>query len=92
MKQLSTQAIAELEIEEKFATKLWAYVPVLHDQAGAALGIAVANEGGYSPINPFWAQGTYDEMSQEADRLNRERGMEPMEALRIIATTMQGAA
>ena len=89
MKQLSKQAILELEIEQKFSGMVWCYVPVLNSQSGYALGIAVANEAGYSPISPFWANAeSYDAMSEEADRLNAERGLSEMEAIRIACSSM----
>lgn len=88
MKQLSNEAIFEMDIEEKFAGKLWAYVPVIGDKFEARLGIAVANEAGYCPVPEFWANGSYSEMSAEADRLNEARGMAKDEAFNIIISSM----
>jgi hypothetical protein len=85
---LSACSRAELEIEAKFAGKAWAFTPVM-GQYGWQLGIAVANEAGYSPVPGFFCHAdTYDEMADHADELNRERGMEPPEAMRIIASSM----
>ena len=88
VKKLSRCAIAELEIEQKFGGKHWAYVPVTGDY-GFQLGIAVSNEAGYSPVPGFWSHAdTYDEMADHADDLNRARGMEPDEAMRIQCSSM----
>lgn len=88
MKPLSALARAELEIEAKFAGKLWAYTAVIGKHEPARLGIAVANEPGYVPIPEYWANGSYDEMSDHADALNAERGQSLDESLRIVAASM----
>lgn len=88
MKSLSNQMILELEIAAKFAGKSWAYAAVLDKNYGAALGIAVANEAGYSPVPAFFCNGTYAEMSKEADRLNAERGLGKEESVRIVCSSM----
>jgi len=87
MKQLSGCAIAELEIEAKFAGKLWAYVPRMAEY-DCGLGIAIANEPGYCPIPQFWASGSYVEMDAEADRLNLARGQSVEESLRIVVSSI----
>lgn len=88
MKQLSNLSIAELEIEALWAGKHWAYVPVIGVYYPARLGVACANEPGYSPIPEHWANGEYPEMQAEADRLYRARGIDEREAGRIIASSM----
>jgi hypothetical protein len=91
MKPLSQLAIAELEIEQLFAGKLWAYVPVSDGTyAQWGLGIAVANERGYNPIPPYWCHGdNYNQLGDHADLLNERRGMSRDEVARIIASTMR---
>lgn len=88
MKKLSLLGRAELGIAELFAGKCYAYVPVI---AGSCigLGIAVANEPGYSPIPTFWAwASTWAEMDAHADELNCELGLNDEAAMRIVASSM----
>lgn len=94
-KSLTTMAIAEMEIEDKWAGKLWAYTPTVLGRESAAgdncfgLGIAVANESGYTPLPIYWANfETYDAAADDADRLNKERGLDDEEAIRIICSSM----
>ncbi|MCB1423185.1 MAG: hypothetical protein KDJ69_12115 [Nitratireductor sp.] len=84
-KELSTHA--HVDIAQEFIAKLWCYVAL----PDGTLGIAVANERGYTPVSPFWFKSeTYDEADREADRLNRKHlDLEPDIALRIITTTMR---
>lgn len=85
---LSACSRAELGLEALFAGKLWAFTPVMGDY-GWQLGIAVSNEAGYSPVPGFFCHAdSYDEMADHADDLNRERGFEPLEAGRIVASSM----
>lgn len=88
MKQLSALAIAELGIELQFAGRLWAYVAVVGENEPARLGIAVANQPGYTPVPEHWANGHYLEMVAEADRLNIARGLTLDSAMRIEASSM----
>ncbi len=88
MKQLSIEG--QIDIEEAFKGKLWAYVAVIQPN-GIGLGVAVANEKGYCPV-PL---GRYivprlDQAEAEAERLNEGRGMCEDEALLIVTSTMGG--
>lgn len=57
----------------------------------AALGIAVANERGYTPVPMGWASfETWDAADANADEVNRALGLGAMEVLRIVASTMGG--
>jgi len=79
---------AQLDADEAFSGKLWAYVPVTTEH-GCALGVAVANERGYSPISAFYFHvKTYTEAEAEADRLNTRRKMSEDAAWQVIASTM----
>lgn len=88
MKKLSKCAMLELGIEAKYAGKMWAFTVVIGQLEGGALGIAVANEAGYSPVPEFWAHGTYQEMQDHADELNKERGLGVEEAMNIVCSSM----
>jgi hypothetical protein len=76
--------------------KTIAFVPVLPDGRIpgilGALGIAVANENGYTPIPLGWARyATFDSAADHADQLNREvLALSGDDEFRIIASTMGG--
>lgn len=57
----------------------------------AALGIAVANERGYMPVPLGWAAfETWEAAESNVDELNKHLGLDRMEGLKIIASTMGG--
>ncbi len=88
MKRLSNLAVAELGINEMFAGKLWAYVPVV-EKFGIGLGIAVANEAGYNPIPLHWAIAeTWEEMRAHAQELNEAKGLNEEAAARVVCSSM----
>jgi len=83
--QLSDFDLAD--IESAFNGKMIAFTPVFD----GSLGVAVANEKGYSPIgkNMYLADDDrYDTASTEADRLNEKLGLTDEVATKIIITTM----
>lgn len=88
-KQLSQLAIAELGIAEMFSGKTYAYVAVMSGDT-YGLGIATANERGYSPIPLYWAQAdTFDAAHDMADNLNRDvLGLNLEAAARIVSSSM----
>ena len=73
-----------------------AFVPVSTpegavDGCGFSLGIAVANEPGYNPVHLAWARyETWAEAGEDADKLNREIGLDSDTEARIVASTMGG--
>lgn len=76
-------------IEEKMGTRIWAYAPVIQP-GGAGLGVAIANEPGYSPVPRGWfAAETYQVACDKADELNQMRGIDKHGALQIVASTMK---
>lgn len=76
------------DVATVFAGKLWAYTPVALQQ-GWGLGVAVANEAGYSPISAFhYADPSYDAAYIESVRLNTARRMTEDAALDIVASSM----
>ena len=93
IRKITRLAIAELEIETKFAGKLWAYAPVMATEGLVGLGIVVANEYGYHAIPVHWChvpEGpcAYEAMSAHADELNAARGLGKECAERIIASSL----
>jgi hypothetical protein len=86
MRELSIEK--QHDVEQAFKGKMWAYIAVVHPQEGGALGVAVANEAGYSPVPAFFAHGSYSEMVEEANRLNKARGMSIDCALRIQCSSI----
>ncbi len=73
-----------------FRGKAYAFIPVVAvDGPGFELGIAVANEPGYSPIKgksfPDW-----DTASEWADGLNQHLGLTADQTWAIVCSTMGG--
>ena len=88
IRKLSACSKAELGIEDNFAGKLFAFTAV-SGPYGFQLGIAVANEAGYSPVPGFFCHSdSFDEMSDHADELNRARGLSDREAAKIVCSSM----
>ena len=72
IKKLSRLMFLELEIEKKFAGKAYAFTPVMKGSF-IGLGIAVANEPGYSPVPMTFCHGdNHAEMEAHAEEANRE--------------------
>lgn len=83
-------AIDKYDIEQAFRGKLWCYVAVIN--RNHALGIAVANERGYSPVPYHMTSNActddYTSRKELANKLNAERGQSESEALNIIASSI----
>lgn len=81
-------ALLDQKIAGAFHGKRYAHVAVACD-GGWQLGVAVANEAGYHPIEGK----TFDQQFQAtawADGLNEHIGLSKEEAARIIVSTMGG--
>lgn len=84
----------ECGLDALVAGKVWAFTAVTNYKAGPAfvLGAAVANEPGYYPIPVHWAWGDdYGELSDHADELNAEMGIDADAGVVIVSSTMQGS-
>jgi hypothetical protein len=91
IRQLSPEIAADAV--QAFAGKAWAFVAVLtHDLY--ALGVACANEPGYSPISPtHYCADDFETASDEADRLNMElHALDERAAFVIVASSMRASA
>ena len=80
-------AILDQKVAGEFQGKVYAFVGVIND--GYQLGVAVANEQGYSPIEGKKFD-SYDEAKQWAKELNEHIGLSYDAALDIIGSTMFG--
>jgi len=80
-------AIIDQKVAGEFAGKVYAFVAVIND--GYRLGIAVANESGYSPLHGKTFDH-YDEAKRWATALNQHIGLSQDAALDIIGSTMRG--
>lgn len=71
---------------DAFGGKLWTFVAI----SDGTLGVAVANEKGYSPVPAFhYKVDRYDEAEAEADRLNEAmHGQTHRASSDIVLTTM----
>jgi hypothetical protein len=81
-------AIIDQKVAGEFAGKRYAFTAVIED--GYMLGVAVANEPGYNPINGKTFD-TYDEAKVWANGLNQHIGLKYSEAMDIIISTMRGS-
>lgn len=82
-------AIIDQQVAGAFRDSTYAFVAV-YGEDGWQLGVAVANESGYSPIvgKTFSDQG---EAKRWADGLNAHIGLTDLSAAQIVASTMGGA-
>jgi hypothetical protein len=79
-------AILDQKVAGAFAGKTYAFVPVV-EKNGWALGVAVLNEPGYSPIGGLsWARR--EDAKHWADGMNEHIGLSPDQALDIVCSTM----
>jgi hypothetical protein len=81
-------AIIDQKVAGEFHGKVYAFAPVIEN--GYRLGVAVANESGYSPIAGKTFE-RYDEACQWANELNEHIGLSKDEALDIVGSTMGGS-
>jgi hypothetical protein len=79
-------AILDQVVAGQFQGKRYAYT-VVTDKAGYILGVAVANERGYSPI-PGIKFKTRDEAKVWVNGMNEHIGVSEDTALRIVGSTM----
>ena len=81
-------AITKIDVADAFRGKLWAYTAIV-DKDGYGLGIAVANEAGYSPVPKFFTQlKSYKDAVAMADSLNTERGLDKRTSIEITCSSM----
>jgi len=80
-------AIIDQKVAGLFQGKVYAFVATANK--GYGLGVAVANESGYNPIQGKTFK-TYGEAKTWADGLNTHIGLSKDEALDIIGSTMRG--
>jgi hypothetical protein len=80
-------ALIDQNVAGAFFDRRYAFVAVYNE--GWKLGVAVANESGYNPIDgkTFKDQG---EANEWADGLNAHIGLDKHAALQIIGSTMGG--
>ncbi|MBT1509350.1 hypothetical protein KIP88_02450 [Bradyrhizobium sp. SRL28] len=81
-------AIIDQKVAGEFAGKTYAFVAVIND-GQYKLGVAVANEQGYSAIYGKTFDG-HDEAKQWADGLNAHIGLSKDAALDIVGSSMFG--
>ena len=80
-------AILDQKVAGEFHGKVYAFVAVIND--GYKLGVAVANEYGYSPIEGKTFEHYY-QAKEWAAGLNKHIGLSEIEALDIVGSTMRG--
>ena len=81
-------AIIDQKVAGEFQGKVYAFAAIV-DANGYGLGVAVANENGYSPIQGK-TFNNYDEAKRWARELNAHIGLSQDEALDIVGSTMRG--
>ena len=74
-------------IQQKFAGKLMAFTAVINGP-DAGLGIACANEAGYSPVPLMAFSGSYEEAEVEAGRINDLLGLSENQVLDIVSSSV----
>lgn len=89
LKKLTDLDRAELELDAKWAGSLWAFTVVLKGSF-VGLGIATANEAGYTPVPLQRCHGDdYHAMVAHADELNQAwLGLDKDAALRVVCSSM----
>jgi hypothetical protein len=82
-------AIIDQHVAGAFAGQRYAFTPVLDRLGFWALGVAVQDESGYSPIvgKTF---GSHPEAKAWADGLNEHIGLSQDEAIEIVCSSMRG--
>jgi hypothetical protein len=80
-------AIIDQVVAGEFAGKTYAFVAIIHE--GYKLGVAVANESGYSPIGGKMFD-SFDEAKTWAKGLNEHIGLSAEQVAHIIISTMGG--
>lgn len=92
LKPLTKLARIESGIEEYIKGKAYAFVAVLGDHTRPfGLGIATANEQGYTPVPLSRCSGdSWDEMAEHAGVLNDLDGIDADRSFKIVCSTMRG--
>lgn len=84
-------ALLDQKIAGLFVGKDYAYAPVMQDNGKWGIGIAVANEQGYSPVlGSKFEWSDYREASRFCDGMNGHIGLPRDHAASLIASTMDG--
>lgn len=79
------------DILQNFAGRTIAITPAVHAN-GIGLGIAEANEPGYTPVSLYlYKAETYDEAEKEADRINEGYLQLDRKAAAMIITSSMAA-
>jgi hypothetical protein len=81
-------AFIDQKVAGEFHDRSYAFIAVITDSYG--LGVAVANEPGYNPINGKTFD-SYDEATRWANELNEHIGLSRDAALDIVGSTMGGS-
>ena len=83
-------ALLDQVVAGKFHGRSYAFVPVMRDSGKPwGLGIAVENEGGYSPIDhDSFSWDEYDKAYDFCQSMNRHINLDPRREIQIIASTM----
>lgn len=89
LKKIAPEIMCDLWDATVATGKLCALTPVVQPH-GQGLGIAYANEPGYSPVPLQWCNGdNRDELQAYADQLNKELfGLDPRAALEVVCSSM----
>lgn len=90
MKHFTAEGRFECGMDAVIAGKAWAFVAVMPPKGGpaAALGLAIANEAGYTPVPLHWCHAdSWAEMEAHAEALNRAEGISDDAATRIVCST-----
>ena len=94
MKTLSHKNL--LDLTTAFQGKVYALTPVTFDDRWA-VGVAVANERGYTPLPISWCNiemgpTAYDEIARYLDTVNHDTlKLNDRAAMKIVCSSMQGA-
>jgi len=83
-------AILDQKVAGAMGDLPYAYVPVLNDDGKWALGIAVEDEAGYSPVTGMDFR-TDQEARNFADGMNKHIGLDPYRTMEIVTSSMRGS-
>lgn len=70
-------------MDERFA-----YTAIV-DDGGYSIGRAEEDVSGYTPMPEFSSFGTYDDAQTKADELNLSLGLEKIEGIKIVLSSMR---
>jgi hypothetical protein len=92
LKEFSKEGQFESNFHEVTVGRICA-LTVHIDANGYGLGIAYANEPGYAKVPMTWCNSdSYEEMSDYADKMNKELfGLEVIQALDIVSSSMRAS-